>query len=248
MVNAYGMETCMSLEGVWKAAKAQLDSDGFTAPMPLARPDVLETVIREFHDSIVYNRNPHVTSEAVRTLVFDPGIRQALSTLCGDDFMLWRSAMFVKAPGGKEIGWHHDKHFSDGDAPVELNLDDRHYSVFIAITDVGAEDGCLEMLPGSHRETLGIERDVRPFHKRPASDHILPALPADNADDIIASPVPAGHFIIFHSALLHRSRENLSDTTRLGLAFRLAPAQRDIPLDLAQPGEVTPYSQPELEA
>lgn len=238
----------MSLEGVWKAAKTRLDTTGYTEPMPLAHPEVLDSVIGEFHDSIVYNKNPHVMNDAVRTLVFDPAIRDASSALCGDDLVLWRSALFVKAPGGKEIGWHHDKHFSNGDAPVELNLTDGHYSVFIAITDVGKDDGCLEMLTGSHREALGIKRDERPFHKRPSSEHILPVLPADTKADILPSPVPAGHFIVFHSALLHRSRENLSDTTRLGLAFRLAPAQLDIPLDLAQPEEITPYSQREVNA
>lgn len=225
----------------WQDIKRTLDERGFTDPMTLRFPEAADAVFEETAKLALYTRNPHIRFETVRQLVSDPAITEAVAQLCGTGLVLWRSAFFNKEPGAREIGWHHDKHFSDGDDLVKLEMDLPHYSVFISVTQTGSDNGMLEFVAGSHVDDLDMHRDPRPYHQRPQNEHNLPGLSPAAEARVIAAPLPQYTFMVFHSAILHRSLQNTSGDRRLGLALRLSPGDLTFPEAQATAKDILPY-------
>lgn len=226
--------------------RTAFDLLGYSAPMPLADSSLAESARYALEDTgAIYTKNPHTTMEPVRALLRDKSLIAQINSLCGSGFRLWRSACFRKVDGTREIGWHHDKHFENGTEPVNFDDISGHFSVFFGLTDVVQKNGMLELVTGSHISRHGVERDTRPFFDRPASAHILSDLPTPFAKDVRPILIPAGSFLIFHSALFHRSLAHTGgDGTRLGLAVRLAASGRQIPEKLAQPEDIMAFPPP----
>lgn len=206
---------------IFNAERAAFDACGYSAPRPLANPDLVDSFDSSAKPGKDTQNNPHMTSKAVRKLITDSNISKALAELCGPNLKLWRSRFFWKGEGSPEIAWHHDKHFFSREADtVRFDEIDTHYSVLIGLTEIGVSSGMLEVIPGSHRELPGLKRDPRPVYNRPKADHFLTGLSQDLLDARRAVPMPAGTFLVFHSALLHRSLPHLSGSPRLGIALR----------------------------
>jgi len=222
--------------GLWNGLDIERESFdllGFSPAYPLADPDRASKVVETYDFAQQHSRNPHVDNASVVELLQDPMLEAAIEGLCGSGYLLWRSAFFAKSIGSGEIGWHHDKHFQDGDADVLYDGLHSHISVFFGLTEVTQRNGILELIPGTHRPVEGLERDVRPFHLRPPKEHILNNLPDRFMRYKRALPVPAGSFVVFHSSILHRSVAHAGGTERLGLAIRLVRSEKVIPDALA---------------
>lgn len=218
--------------GTWSGLdveRAAFDVLGFSPAFPLADPDRASRVVETYDFTQRHRRNPHVDNPRVVELLQDPMLETVIEDLCGPGYMLWRSAFFAKSVGAGEIGWHHDKHFQDGDADVQYDGLRSHISVFFGLTEVTQRNGMLELIPGTHRPVDDLERDVRPYHLRPPQEHLLNNLPDRFLRFRRALPVPAGSFFVFHSSILHRSAAHAGGTERLGLAIRLVKSDNVIP-------------------
>jgi hypothetical protein len=93
-------------------------------------------------------------------------------------------------------------------------------SAWLALTPATRENGCLEVIPGSHR------RPVPPEPTKDARYSIgFGGLRADPAyfreADKVALPMDAGEFLLFNERLLHHSEPNRTRDRRLGLGIRL---------------------------
>lgn len=214
---------------------------GYTAPIELGEPERARLVLNSCDPSKLYTKNPHTTSEHVRHLLSDPTLVEVVQRFCGASLKLWRTAFFQKEQGSNEIGWHHDKHFQHGDEAVNFNEIGNHFSVLIALTPMVFDEGLLEVIPGSHCSLGELNRDTRPYHLRPPEAHIMKELPAQLVARRRGVPIPAGCFIVFHSALIHRSLAKTSAGNRLGLAVRLSRPNQVIPPALADPIDILEY-------
>lgn len=229
----------------WDAERTALDTLGYAAPLPLGDPARAAAVLQRNRDNKAYVKNPHTNQAEVRHLLADPDLVARVNTLCGPNLRLWRSAFFSKSEGSGEIGWHHDKHFhSAGDDDIRLERIGDHFSVLFGLTDIVQTTGQIELIPGTHRQTADLERDTRPYHQRPASEHILGNLPASLLQGRRGVPIPANCFMLFHSAILHRSLEHLGGAPRLGLAIRLVREDLEIPRALAAEEDIMTFPPP----
>ncbi|GGA29508.1 phytanoyl-CoA dioxygenase family protein [Neptunicoccus cionae] len=226
----------------WGKEKNALDQLGYTAPLPLSEPERVAAVLAENADRASYTRNPHSSSATVRHMLSDPGLVKYVTALCGPNLRLWRSAFFSKSEGSGEIGWHHDKHFFSNEAE-DIRLDEigSHYSVLFGLTQIDQTTGMLEVLTATHQPMDGLERDSRPYHKRPANEHILTDLPDTVLSNRRPIPIPANSFLIFHSALLHHSLPHNGGGDRLGLAIRLVAPDLVVPAELADAKDVMSF-------
>jgi ectoine hydroxylase-related dioxygenase (phytanoyl-CoA dioxygenase family) len=128
--------------------------------------------------------------------------------LLGPHVLLWNSVFFCKQPGGREVPWHQDRDFLLLDPPVNV-------AAWLAMDDATAQNGCLDVIPGSHRV------QVPHVPRQTANQFIARAdLQYVNRESAIPLPLRAGQFILFHRDLLHHSRANLSLHRRLGLVIR----------------------------
>ena len=194
-----------------------LDVDGYVAPLRLCSSERMATlrsaVEAEVHAQPgPYGGDPwsarHQDCPAVLALCADTAITDAVAAVLGPDLVVWNSVLMHKAPGDGEIPWHQDQDFHYLDPDVGL-------AVWLALDDTSRDNGCLELIPGTHRDVLPSVPRTRPdeFDSHVDTAHVAdrPAFPIE---------LRAGEFLLFHNKLLHRSAANHSSTRRLGLAAR----------------------------
>ena len=169
---------------------------------------------------------PHWVSPVAADMVAHPGIVDVVSTVAGAHLPEWdgaakcmQSMLFFKPPGLQGQAWHQDERF--------IPTRDRSLvGAWIALDDATIDNGCLWVIPGSHRTgRLFPTRD----HGRP--DEFDPTDEAYGFDDegAVAVEVEAGTVVFFNGYLLHRSLRNRSDGTRMALVNHYMNAWSPLP-------------------
>jgi ectoine hydroxylase-related dioxygenase (phytanoyl-CoA dioxygenase family) len=138
-----------------------------------------------------------------------PQILAAVQSVLGTDVLLHTSDFFIKEPGASEIPWHQDG--------LNLFVDDAlaPITVWLALDACTLENGCLELIPGSHRAPVE--------HRSCASPYLYGVFATPEATARAASisvQMKPGEMLLFHSLMLHRSGPNLSPSRRAGLSIR----------------------------
>ena len=136
----------------------------------------------------------------------------------GPDVALFASHYISKPPGdGRPVLWHQDAGYWPLE-PMEV------VTIWLAIDPSTPENGCLRVVPGSHRGGV---------HGRRRRDDVASvfgdesAIDVDEADavDVVLEP---GDVEIHHPALLHASGPNRSAGRRCGLTIRYIPTSTRI--------------------
>ena len=156
----------------------------------------------------------HRFSALVRAHIRDPRRLDAVAEIVGRDLFCPNDLYFFKPPGtGRPIAWHQDSWYfrntyisSVGDA-----IDQSTIGTWLALDDADEENGCLWVIPGSHR--LGVID-----HSQVESDDYLLQKRVTVSDEMeegaMPVEVPKGALVFFNNALLHRSTPNRSDRFR----------------------------------
>jgi phytanoyl-CoA hydroxylase len=153
-------------------------------------------------------------------LVEPPELIDVLHALLGERVELYRDALMLKtARIGQEKPWHQDAVYWPF-RPMRL------ISAMIALDNADAFNGCLQVIPGSHRE-------IRAHEKVNAE---LQLTPGPEAEDACYVPLAAGDCLVFHSLLLHASGCNASDRPRRASICSYSPGK----LMSLDPGQDSP--------
>lgn len=217
---------------------------GLTGPWPLspaAHPH-LQALVAEA-SAVANKRNLHARSAVARQVISDAAIRARVQQLCGPGYQLWRTNFFQRQLGQVHPGvaWHHDKHFQDGEAPVDFAEVGDHLSIVIGLDQIDGRNGPFQFIPRSFQGELpGVERDTRPFVQRPIEAHFL-VLSPELEGQAVQITIPAGHFCLFHSALLHGSTPSAGLAARTSMVGRLVREHCRVPADCATAEEVIPF-------
>lgn len=156
----------------------------------------------------------HHRSAFVRAFYFEGPLVSVATQLLGPDIKAATSQLTFKMRGNEqEFGWHQDNSYGELD-PYDA------ISCLVALDDADTENGCLWIVPGSHR--LG----QIPLRRSLADQRALLAIDLEvDADDAIPVPLRAGECLFFHGHTLHRSEGNRSrDRDRRLLFLRYAHA------------------------
>ena len=168
----------------------------------------------------------HLDLPAVYELGSHPAIVERVASLLGPDILLWHSRFFDKPPGEPPVPWHQDAPFWRLD-PMDC------VSAWIAIDATGPHNGCMEVIPGSHREPL-----PHIMSEGTGRFGIQTKIGSAEESRAVAIPLEAGQFILFDRWLLHRSAMNTSTQPRVGLSLRFTtPGVR---VDCSRFGNMTP--------
>ena len=176
--------------------------------------------------NILCIHQPHFVSDVMLEYAKHPPIAGALSQIVGAHLLEWdgsvncmQSMLFVKPPNFQGQAWHQDE--------IYIPTRDRSLcGAWIALDDATIENGCLWVLPGSHRNgMLFPQRD----HEQP--DEFDFAGMSYGFDDSGETPVEvkAGTVVFFNGYLLHRSRKNRSDRYRRVLVSHYCNAWTRLP-------------------
>jgi hypothetical protein len=146
----------------------------------------------------------------------EPAILDIVEQLIGPDIILWGSQVFCKpAHTGKEIPWHQDGRYW----PIHPLAS---CSVWIAIDDVGPDNGCMRYIPGSHTGSEVIGHRTSERTDVVLNEEVDPSLfdPSLARDDVLES----GQFSLHDVFLIHGSNANRSNRRRAGYVIRYMPA------------------------
>lgn len=208
------------------------EEDGYVIPSFRLEEDALEA-IRAAHTRLLADQ-PRFSDYCPALLAFDtwflniarrPDILDAVEQLIGADFALWNSSFFAKpARVGSKTPWHQDGEYW----PIRPLAT---CSVWIAVDAATPANGCLRVIPGSHRRRRLGRHDFNG-----AQGLSLPLeLQADGFDPAGARDVvlEAGQVSLHDVFLIHGSEPNLSNQPRRGMTLRYMPTTSVYRRDLA---------------
>ena len=137
-----------------------------------------------------------------------------VDALGADDCDNFLSQFIFKNPGAWGQPWHQDSYYFPFEPARPI------CGVWLAVTEATLENGCLHVVPGSHREAVHEHvSDARPganYGYVEIVDHDMTA-----AQPVLMQP---GDLLVFDSHLMHRSTDNGSDGIRAAMVFHFARA------------------------
>jgi phytanoyl-CoA hydroxylase len=170
-------------------------SRGTVEGLAVSEDDTDSTVLRRY----LCVHFPHKISALIRDLARLPGVVDVLTGVIGPNVKMMQSMLFIKSAGKPGQAWHQDE--------AHIPTRDRSLTAaWIALDDATVRNGCLWVIPGSHRRgVLYAEREqddprfdcTREAHGYPYRE-----------EDAIPVELPAGAALVFNGYLLHRSLPN----------------------------------------
>ena len=90
----------------------------------------------------------------------------------------------------------------------------------MAISAATTENGCLSVIPGSHR------RDVQAHvpDKRPGANQGYTEIEGVDEDSAVVMEMEPGDLLVFHSHLMHKSVDNRSTDRRMAMVYHYGVA------------------------
>jgi len=211
------------------------------------RMDLLDTSRAPFpHSKLNYDR--HLDIPALNKAISDPRIVDRISSILGPDVLSWRTEWFPKYPGDEGTDWHQAESFVEFEGTEKLaptaQEEGRPWELtaWVAMSEATKENGCLKLMPKSHRtwyfdEKRNIKFEPENFNKRKNDAGQQSGFYGYDYDKLKLDPtwvpdesqavhmeVKPGQFFIFTSRCMHGSNPNTSkDSIRFGWATRFVP-------------------------
>jgi non-heme Fe2+,alpha-ketoglutarate-dependent halogenase len=213
----------------------QYHRNGYYGPLPVLSADearacrahleAFEAAHGPLQDDL--RHHAHVFLVWLHELVRHARILDAVETILGESLLVWSSTIFIKeGRDGGHVPWHQDSRAFGRRAPNVL-------TAWVALTNSTAENGALEVLPGSHR------RGELTHVKRHVDDNLLTRRPeialGVDATAAIVVTLRAGEMSLHHPSLVHGSQRNRTDSRRIGVAIRYVRPDGRRPIGGRQP-------------
>lgn len=160
-----------------------------------------------------------------RSVIFRKHLRKEalvnrMRDILGDDIMLYRDILMLKpALVGSKMPWHQDSNYW-AISPTEL------CSVWTALDPATLENGCMRVIPRSHRQSLiksRLQNGMGPLE----DDQI-------SLQEAVDVPMEPGSSLFFHSRLLHGSEANLSPHSRRAFIASFAASKSQLTPEAGQ--------------
>ncbi len=142
---------------------------------------------------------PHKVSDVALRTMHTPRVVELLTGVIGPNVKCMQSMLFIKSEGKPGQAWHQDEFF--------IPTRDRSLTAaWIALDDATVENGCLWVLPGSHRRGVLYPDREQDDVRFDCTDEAYDFPYRD--EDAVPVEVPAGAAVLFNGYLLHRSLPN----------------------------------------
>lgn len=248
---------------------AKFDRDGFIGPIKLYEPEEMEEkwklIRRQLRDrshaiypegvgkaGSISNYDRHLDIDLLSEHILEPEIVDRVVSILGPNVLCWRSEFFPKYQGDEGTDWHQAATFAHATGKPQImwpSADGQPAfggtpTVWTAFTHSTRENGCLQLMPGTHQsmnydESKGMEYEGDAINNR-EKDGIkrgfwgydyrqLQKDPSWTPDESKAFPLvmKPGEFVIFWSTVMHASLPHTGSKKdyRMGFAARFVPTQ-----------------------
>jgi len=145
----------------------------------------------------------------LRDIAFDAKLIDLITRLMGGRApTMVQDMALLKPPRGREKPWHQDKAYFDYPTPMQV------VGVWIALDDATIENGCMHLLPASHRDGPAIHFQRRDWQL--CDTDVL-------GQQCVAAPLKPGGMLVFDGLLKHGTPSNHSSARRWAVQFHYGP-------------------------
>lgn len=156
---------------------------------------------------------PLATDAAIKKAAHHPRLVAAMQELLGPDLKLLRAAAMMKPPKiGSPKGIHQDVAYY----PIEPM---EHIAAWIALDPATEENGCMEVLPGAHKDGYR-EHEMREYD----TDLVIQGTTGDE-EGLVTLPMQPGDVLLTHCLTPHRSGANTTSEPRRALILAYMSAK-----------------------
>lgn len=192
------------------------DRDGIVFPVPVLAPSEvaefrgeLEEVIR---DGQRRAENLHLQFPWAYRLATHQALLDAVEGILGPNILIDGNLVFHKpAHDASYSSWHQDSVYSGWHLTPSV-------SAWIALTFSEPANGCMRVIPGSHRQGLLDHDNVQdPNLLNKRGERLRMDVDESQALDVVLRP---GEMSLHHTNIIHGSNANQSDGPRIGFIVR----------------------------
>lgn len=153
-------------------------------------------------------------------------ILDMVTQLIGPDIALWNSSFFAKpASGGHATPWHQDGEYW----PIRPLAT---CTVWIALDPATPENGCLEVIPGSHKDQQLLQHNTNESEDITLNQEL--AASQYNSQDAKPIILETGQISLHDVYIVHGSAANNSNQSRRGMTLRYMPTSSVYDRELAK--------------
>jgi non-heme Fe2+,alpha-ketoglutarate-dependent halogenase len=233
--------------------------NGYLGPFTLCQPEEMVSLFEEVRMDLLDTHNApfpksklnydrHLDLQALNQIISNPKVVHRISSILGPDVLSWRTEWFPKYPGDEGTDWHQAESFVEFEGTEKLvptaAEEGRPWELtaWIAMSESTKENGCLKVMPGTHRTWFFDEKRNVPFEPENFNQKVIstgekagfygydydklkldPTWKPDE-EKAVHMVMKPGQFCIFTSRCMHGSNPNSSQSsTRFGWATRFVP-------------------------
>lgn len=159
---------------------------------------------------------PHFQDERLLEFLLNEEVLDVVEPIIGPDIVLWSSHFISKQPfTGRATPWHEDSAYWNGRFDQYENI----VTIWLALDKSAKENGCMRVIPGSHRNGFSE------YEKVDASTNTFGSQ-IKNLDDsqAIYFERNEGQCSLHDSRIIHGAEANTSAHRRCGYTMRYIPA------------------------
>ena len=199
-----------------QSLKSQFEEDGYFSPLrlfdkstALSYREILETVEQKT-GSLNYRYKIHTVVEMAYKLATNKELLDSVEALLGPNILLYNTSFVIKEPNSKaHISWHQDLTYWGFN-------DDKQVAAWIALSDATEENGCMHMIPGSHKGGQLPHKTTKDSNNLLHHGQTIEGVSEEQSRCI---PLKAGETSLHHGWTMHTSYPNKSDDRRIGLTI-----------------------------
>jgi phytanoyl-CoA dioxygenase PhyH len=200
---------------------ALYDRDGVLFPIPVLSAEEVARFRAAFEElEALLGGRPrpvglsHLFFRWAHELATHPGIADVVEDVLGPDLYVCGSLIICKYPGDPSyVAWHQDGTYSGLHATPTT-------SVWIALSESNAENGCMRVIPGSHRQEMLPHANLfAPENLLGHGEQILVDVDESQALDVALRP---GEISLHQNNIIHGSNPYRSGGKRIGFILRVA--------------------------
>jgi ectoine hydroxylase-related dioxygenase (phytanoyl-CoA dioxygenase family) len=208
----------------------QYDRDGIVFPMNVFSRDEVAGFLGELESiadycgegSLKRFDNLHLFFDWAHCLVRSNALLNTVEAVLGGNILVYGTLVFYKPPQDSSyVSWHQDSFYSG------LHLTPST-SAWIALTPSHRANGCMRVIPRSHKQGSLDHDNVRddPNLLNRRGERIKMEVDESQAVDVVLRP---GEMSLHQSTIVHGSNPNTSDQPRVGFIVRFVTNQMTNP-------------------
>lgn len=157
---------------------------------------------------------PHFRDERLLKFLLSDEVLDLVEPIIGPNIGLWSSHFIAKEPlNGKQTPWHEDSAYWEG----RLDRFDKIVTVWLAIDPSNKENGCMRVIPGTHRNGFSEYEEVD-SNENIFSTEIKPHCIDDS--NAVYFELEPGECSLHDSRIIHGAPANKSPHRRCGYTMR----------------------------